>query len=189
MTRDYLRGRTRVLALSLALVACGSHRIGGQQGKKAPSAPTGRIYNISGGDAEMNAAIQRARATTAVLMARLRRPPPTQRYLGVKVRLGNVDLGEHIWLYDVRLDGERIAGRLLDDAQRFPRFRRGDVVRVLPSEISDWMVVDGGRACGGFTSRVLFRRMSATEQREYLREMEIPRLPSADRVCDVEGER
>src|SRR5262245_57451102 len=120
MMASMIRTSLRIGVLSFALVACGRGDASGQPGKK--TAATGTIYNVEQSDAEMNAAVSRARATSGELVARLRRPPANLGYLGVKVRLGDNDArGEHIWLFNVRLDGDRIAGRLVDDAAHFPR--------------------------------------------------------------------
>ncbi|HEX6747146.1 MAG TPA: DUF2314 domain-containing protein [Longimicrobium sp.] len=173
-----------ILALSAALVACGGTEGTAQPEKRATAAASGPIVDVTQDDAEMNAAIARARATSGELLARLRQPPSGMSYLGVKVQVGDDRRGEHIWLYGVRLEGERIAGRLLDDAEYFPQYHQGDEIRVLPSEISDWMTVEDGHACGGFTARVLIPRLSPAERKEYLRSMEIPRLPPGDQVCD-----
>jgi uncharacterized protein YegJ (DUF2314 family) len=179
----------RIPVLAAALLACAAVAAKAQDGKPAPTASNIPIVNVKDDDAEMNAAIARARATADELAARLRRPPPAQSYLGVKVQLGDEDSGEHIWLYDVRLEGDRIVGRLLEDAEYYPRYHRGDVIRVLPAEISDWMTVEGGRVCGGFTARVLIPRLTPGERKQYLQSMEIRRLPPGDRVCDTEDGR
>jgi uncharacterized protein YegJ (DUF2314 family) len=180
----------RVLFLAAVLVACAG--VGGacaQPGKKAQSSAstTGTVVRVRSEDEAMNHAIDRARAISGDLLARLRNPPATQSYLGVKVRVGGEDGAEHIWLYGVHLEGEQIVGRLLDDAEYYPNVHRGDEMRVTPAEISDWMVIDGGRACGGFTVRVMLPMMSEAERADYFRSMEITRLPEGDRVCDNEG--
>lgn len=133
----------------------------------------------------MNAAVERARATVPELVARLEHAPPGLTYLGVKARLdGPEGVREHIWLYDVTYADGMIAGKLIDDAQMFPEFHAGNVVRVEPREISDWMTVENGRACGGFTSRIMVAEMNAEEQAAYFKEMGIPRLPSGSAICD-----
>jgi uncharacterized protein YegJ (DUF2314 family) len=185
MTTTLPRG-FRTLALAAALLACATARATAQDGNKAPTASGIPIVNVTDDDAEMNAAIARARATTDELMARLRRPPPALSYLGVKVQLGDEDAGEHIWLYEVRLEGDRITGRLLEDAEYYPRYHRGDVIRVLPQEITDWMTVENGHVCGGFTARVLVPRLRPDERKAYFQSMELRRLPPGDRVCDKE---
>jgi uncharacterized protein YegJ (DUF2314 family) len=147
-----------------------------------------RLLRTDAGDDAMNAAVERARATVPELVARLEHAPPGLTYLGVKVRLGgHGDVREHIWLYDVTHTVGTITGKLVNDAQMFPEFRAGDVVRVEPREISDWMTVENGRACGGFTSRIMVAEMNAEERAAYFKEMRIPRLPPGSTVCDRES--
>lgn len=144
-----------------------------------------RLLHTDAGDTGMNAAIDRARATLPQLIASLEHAPRGLTYLGVKVRLGDADgAGEHIWLYDVTYTNGKIAGKLVDDALMFPSLHAGDVVPVEPREISDWMTVANGRACGGFTSRIMVAEMNAEERAAYLAEMGIPRLPPGNSVCD-----
>ncbi len=115
----------------------------------------------------------------------MRDAPPGLTYLGVKVRLGDPDgMTEHIWLYDVTLAEGAIAGKLVDSAELLPGFHAGDVVQVEPRQISDWMTVENGRACGGFTSRIMVAEMNPEERAAYFQEMGIPRLPPGDEVCD-----
>jgi uncharacterized protein YegJ (DUF2314 family) len=184
MARSRSTGLLRVVA-ALALGGCGD------QGARTPPAEQGRVYDdktrmlyVPIADTEMSHAIERARATLPEFLPRLQHPPAGQSYVGVKVRLGGDQEGEHIWLYEVRLEDGRIAGRLVDDAEYFPDRKRGEVVRVAPAEISDWMTVEDGRACGGFTSRVVVGQMDSTARAAWLREMEIERLPAGDAVCD-----
>ncbi|MBV9109660.1 MAG: hypothetical protein JO306_09670 [Gemmatimonadetes bacterium] len=49
------------------------------------------------------------------------------------------------------------------------------------------MAIDGGRACGGFTVRVMLPMMSAAERVDYFGSVKITRLPEGVRVCDDEG--
>ena len=144
-----------------------------------------RLLRTNPGDEGMNAAMDRARTTVPQLVARLQHAPPGLTYLGVKVRLGDPDgAGEHIWLYDVTYADGKIVGKLVDDGQLYPDFHANDVVRVDPQEISDWMTVEKDRACGGFTSRIMVAEMNAAERAAYFAEMDIPRLPPGDAVCD-----
>lgn len=171
----------RLCAALLLASACG----GADTAPRREADDEQRLLTVTAEDAEMNAAIARARATAPELLSRLRNPPPGMNYLGVKVRVGDGDRREHIWLYDVREEGGAIVGRLTEDAVYYKQIRQGDTVRVSPGEISDWMTVENGHACGGFTARVMQPEMSAEERAAYLREMEIPRLPPGDLVCDT----
>jgi uncharacterized protein YegJ (DUF2314 family) len=170
----------RMCALSVALVAAS----GCAETAREFDGKT-RLLRTDAGDDAMNAAVERARATVPELVGRLEHAPPGLTYLGVKVRLGGPgDVREHIWLYDVTYTGGMITGKLIGDAQMFPKFRAGDMVRVEPREISDWMTVEDGRACGGFTSRIMVAEMNVGERAAYFKEMGIPRLPPGGAICD-----
>lgn len=184
----------RITALAVTLLtmdACGD------AGRSSASPPeqAGReidaqknILYVSPEDAAMNAAIDRAQATVHDFLPHLQHPPKGQEYLGVKVRLGDdPKRGEHIWLYDVRYDGGKIVGRLMDDADYFPEWKQGATVRVAPEEVSDWMTVENGHVCGGFTSRVVVATLPPEGQREWFKAMEIDGLPAGNAVCDEGG--
>jgi uncharacterized protein YegJ (DUF2314 family) len=181
-----LRACSMAVAL-LAASACGEGGRSMAQGSTTPQTSSGNtpiVRYVPREDAAMNAAIARARATLPHFLPRLQNPRAGQSYLGVKVRLGDKSAGEHIWLYEVRYQAGRIVGRLVDDAELFPKFRRDDEVRVAPGEISDWMTVENGLACGGFTSRIMALSMTPEQRAAWMREMGIARLPPGDTVCD-----
>ena len=172
---------------NLAAVLLASPGLAGacsEPARNASQSAAAPIVNVASEETAMNHAIARARATSGELLARLRNPPATQRYLGVKARVGGVDGHEHIWLYGVHLEGDEIVGRLMEDAEYYPDVHRDDEIRVAPSQITDWMTIDGNRACGGFTVRVMLPMMSGAERADYFRSMQISRLPAGDRVCD-----
>src|SRR3954451_11562574 len=108
------------VAAALALGGCGGVD-GARTPPPEPPADKGRVYDdkarmlyVPKEDEEMGHAIARARATVPEFLPRLQHPRAGQSYLSVKVRLGGDQEGEHIWLYDVRLEDGRIAGRLMD---------------------------------------------------------------------------
>jgi uncharacterized protein YegJ (DUF2314 family) len=183
-----LRSTGPIWIVAALALACGDARTQPPAEGRRTYDEKKRMLYVEAEDREMSHAIAQARATVPEFLPRLQHPPAGQSYVGVKVRLGDGEQGEHIWLYDVRLEDGRIAGRLVDDAEYFPDQKHGDVVRVAPAEISDWMTVENGRACGGFTSRVMVAGMDAKARAAWMREMEIERLPPGDVVCD-EGER
>ena len=189
MTRLHATGPIWIV-VALALGGCSE--AGPRIPPQEPPAEQGRVLDeeknmlyVPQEDSGMNAAIARARASVPEFLPRLQHPPSGQSYVGVKVRLGEEgEEGEHIWLSDVRLQDGRIVGRLVDDAVYFPQWKRGAEVRVAPAEISDWMTVENGRACGGFTTRVVVRQMEPDARAAFLRDMGVERMPEGDAVCD-----
>ncbi len=62
---------------------------------------------------------------------------------------------EHLWLTVQRLDDERIHGQLDNEPVDVKSVRLGSKLTVSREEVTDWIVVDGGRMVGGFTAKVL----------------------------------
>jgi uncharacterized protein YegJ (DUF2314 family) len=179
------------MVIVFMLVGCSDRAPRTSAQEPPPEPPPARKYDekqnilyVSQEDRQMNAAIARARATVGEFLPRLEHPSKGLSYIGVKARLADAKRGEHIWLYDLRLEDGRIVGRLVDDAENFPDWKHGDELRVEPAEISDWMTVENGRVCGGFTSRIMVAQMNAEQRAAWLREMEIARMPTGDAVCD-----
>jgi uncharacterized protein YegJ (DUF2314 family) len=142
------------------------------------------MLNTNAGDQAMNAAMDRARATFPLFVAQLNNPAGLG-YVGAKIRLRDPDgVSEHIWLSDVTYADGKIRGKLTANAVLFPRFHAGDEVSVGRRELSDWMTVENGRTCGGFTTRIIAAEMTPKARSVFLAEMGTLRLPPGDSVCD-----
>ncbi|WP_298471273.1 DUF2314 domain-containing protein [uncultured Erythrobacter sp.] len=140
--------RPTLLALSLALTA-------------APLAPAfaqaadepDPIVELPTDDAEMNAAKDEARATIDEWLDVLIDPPFGTRDIAFKFPL---DGWEHIWVDNVRLDGEFLEGQLANSPHS-DGYQYRDFVRVSIYDVSDWSYRDtDGVMHGHRTTRVLF---------------------------------
>jgi uncharacterized protein YegJ (DUF2314 family) len=149
-----------------------------------PPTPAGPLASpVDESAPEMLDAIRHARATLPELLRRLHAPPPTQAWITAKVRLTEGSEVEHIWLDGLRLDGQFLAGALNDDPVVLRRVRRGDPVRVRPGEIVDWMAVDAGSLCGGYSVRLERRHLPDTEREALDRGLGIVRVPADSAAC------
>jgi uncharacterized protein YegJ (DUF2314 family) len=101
-----------------------------------------------------------------------------------QVRFANDSVAEHIWLENVRFDGQYVTGRLSEDAIAIGGVYRGQAVRVLPGELTDWMIVEDGWLCGGFSERVNAARRPAAEQEAWMKSFRLRGMPGEDEVCD-----
>jgi|SRR5438876_299164 len=145
--------RRPLVFLALTFLACTSEHA------------NSNIQRFSGDDPQMRAAIDSARATIGIFLRRIaRRPPASQTYASIKLRFGDSLLGEHIWLDSVRFDGHRLHGQVNEDAVQVEGVRQGQWASTRPDQISDWMIVDRGVLCGGFTIRVERSRLSNSER-------------------------
>jgi uncharacterized protein YegJ (DUF2314 family) len=127
---------------------------------------------VAGSDSAMNAAIGQAQATIGQFIARLEHPPTSQTDLGLKVRLTDGEQIEHVWLTDVRHQGNRFTGRINNDIEHLHKYHFGDSVAVMLGQVSDWLAVDGGRLIGGYSIRLLRSRMSPAEREAFDRQVQ-----------------
>lgn len=180
-----MRSVHRLLGAALLLVVVASCQEP-RQGNGAAAADL-NFRPFSAGDPQMQAAIARARASTGELLRRLEQPPSSQTFLSVKVRIVDGRGAEHIWLDSVRYDRRHLSGRLNDAPLIVQNARRGDIVQVAPNEITDWVAIDGGRLCGGFTMRVARHRMQAGERAALERDPRLVRVPTDTSSCATAG--
>jgi uncharacterized protein YegJ (DUF2314 family) len=166
-----VRAFTLALASSL-LLGCG-----------AGSAGDENVVEVASDSPEMNRAMERARATSGELLRRIQSPPASQATVTVKIPLRSGEDVEHIWVDQLTVSGGRIHGRLANQPVDGGGRSLGDTVSVAPGEISDWMAIDGGRLCGGYTVLVHRDGMSAAERDQMDQNLGLIAPPRADGTC------
>jgi uncharacterized protein YegJ (DUF2314 family) len=109
-------------------------------------------------DPVMDAAIAEAQRTLPEFLAVLADPPPGTGDYAIKYPLGG---WEHIWVDNVRIDGERIVGQLANAPEQ-EGHRLGERVVVPFADITDWSYrrADGVMQ-GHRTTRVLLAQLPA----------------------------
>ena len=115
------------------------------------------VIDVNTGDAEMNAAIAKARSTLPTFWACYDVPKPSETGHSLKVRFPKpMSGGEHIWIAEVKkvADG-RYSGRFANAPRDFPGKKAGDVAEFREADISDWMFTRNGKIVGGETIKPL----------------------------------
>lgn len=125
------------------------------------------LIDVDDNDTEMNAAIDKARATAQQFIMALATPKVAQTSFTVKFLVLDGERSEHIWLLPVCCQEGKFRGTINNEPERVSTVKAGAEVTVGINEISDWMYVDNGRLVGGFTVRVLRARMSKTKGDEF----------------------
>jgi uncharacterized protein YegJ (DUF2314 family) len=130
---------------------------------------SGVVY-VSAEDEEMNAAIEQAQDTLGDFIEKLESPAPGQIGFSVKARFafGSPGSYEHIWLDDVSYSGDGFSGTIANVPVDVKDLKYGDRVTVPAGDITDWMIVEDDKLVGGYTIRVMLKRMSAQEREEFL---------------------
>jgi uncharacterized protein YegJ (DUF2314 family) len=134
------------------------------------------IVGVRSADAEMNAAIARARDTLPTFLASCDAPKPTETGHALKVRFEVGADGEHIWVTDVKkLSDGNYSGRLANEPNDLPGKNIGDQVEFKQSDISDWMFMRNEKVVGGETIKALLKSMPEEEADAVRARMEQPR--------------
>ena len=122
------------------------------------------VRDFRGDDREMDEAMSKARASLSTFEQRLKQPPATQTYIGLKVRFEEDGHIEHMWIDEVEITPEGYRGRLGNHPVHIKAIDEGSAVQATRAQVSDWMAVDAGKLVGGYTVRVQRARMSPGER-------------------------
>jgi uncharacterized protein YegJ (DUF2314 family) len=119
------------------------------------------VIDLSSGNAEINAAIAKGRATLPTFWASYDAPKSSEAGHSLKVRFPTTkNNGEHIWMADVKKIGDgRYSGRFGNAPRDLPGKRAGDVAEFKEADISDWMFMRNGKIVGGETIRPLLKSL------------------------------
>jgi uncharacterized protein YegJ (DUF2314 family) len=160
----------------VALVTLAAFAVLGVATAGAKAEDRSPVINVPSADAEMNAAIARARATLPTFWASFEAQRLSETGHSLKVRFPNPhDNGEHIWIADVKkLADGRYSGRFANAPRYLPGEREGDVAAFKEADISDWMFMRNGKIVGGETIKPLLKSMSKADADALRARMETP---------------
>jgi uncharacterized protein YegJ (DUF2314 family) len=126
---------------------------------------TDPVVPVGTDDKEMNEAIQKAQTSLDGFIRRLEHPERDDKWFLVKGRFSCGDDVEHIWVANITYTGKAFSGVLANEPNMSClHFKKA--VNVPVEDISDWMYVSQNRLVGGFTTRVLYNRMSPKKRNE-----------------------
>jgi uncharacterized protein YegJ (DUF2314 family) len=117
--------------------------------------PDGTLFSSPTSDTAMQDAIAAARASTPSFIARLESPQKGDHTFGIKFPFRDGTQVEHMWVSDVRREGEEFVGIVEAEAQLVGNVEQGSEVRVPVSGISDWGFSNGDAIHGNYTTRVM----------------------------------
>jgi uncharacterized protein YegJ (DUF2314 family) len=139
------------LAGVLALGGCGNKE------REARRAQMREIMHGNTPNADIAAAIAKAKTTVGDFLAVLQKPGANQGdFLVRKVFPAAGGKQQILWVNHLRYDGTLLHGRVDDNtSQPGSGIPNDGAVSFPPSEIADWMYRDNGKAVGGFMLRVL----------------------------------
>lgn len=127
-----------------------------------PALAQDATIGVPADDAEMHAAVVKARASLPVFFGHATAPGPGEGGFLIKFDLIPGAAAEFVWAEIVSHRGDSSTARLVN-APRGAGFARGQQVTVRDNEVIDWAYWRDGVMQGGATMRVLIGRMPPAE--------------------------
>ncbi|WP_414665198.1 YegJ family protein [Horticoccus sp. 23ND18S-11] len=126
---------------------------------------TENVKSVRSEDPEMFAAIKEARDSFRKFLDAFVAPKEKQSAFLVKIAFTKDETVEHIWLADLNLNGPKPSGVIANPPLRKDlKFKQR--VEIDFTYLSDWMFIEDGILIGGFTTRLLRKRMTPDERRK-----------------------
>jgi uncharacterized protein YegJ (DUF2314 family) len=126
-----------------------------------------KTISVSSDDAEMNAAIAKARASLPDFWQIYEKPEHGESGFSLKVKITDKEQAEHFWVVDIERKDGKIFGTINNDPDIVKNVKLGDRITVNEPDISDWLYLRNGKIVGNYTLRALFKEMSKDEVEKY----------------------
>ncbi|CDX31347.1 conserved hypothetical protein [Mesorhizobium sp. SOD10] len=123
---------------------------------------------IASDDAEMAAAIEKARSSLDEFLALSDTPPPGTDKFKLKVMITDGNATEHFWVIPFKRTETGFVGILANEPEIVRNVVLGQNIEFTRDDISDWGYTKNGHQVGSFTVCVMLKKMSK-EEAEYMR--------------------
>jgi uncharacterized protein YegJ (DUF2314 family) len=132
---------------------------------KAPGHPG--YAQVSDDDKQMDRAVENAQKSLGFFMAALRAKKDGDTVFEIKKGFVDGDKVEHLWIREVTYDGKNFHGKIDNRPLEVSNVHLGQHVTLAPQDVTDWMFLKDGKLIGGYTTRVLYARLSPEDKAEF----------------------
>ncbi len=150
------------IIILLGVVSCNSNQTTKIEREGEPT-----IYGVTDNDTEMNEAIRTANQTLDKFNSALKSGNAEFKYFALKIRFKTPYGGEHIWVSNITLKDNKYFGVVDNLPESTTDVRIGDSIQIVNDNISDWMYIDNQKLRGGFSLRLLRKRMTEPERKQF----------------------
>lgn len=141
-----------------------SNHLAGRENKS--SGPPG-YQQVDDNDKQFDRATERAQRELGFFMAALKAKKSGDSGFEIKKAFVDGDNVEHLWINDVTYDGTNFHGKINNKPIDVKNVRLGQSVTVAPKDVTDWMFIKDGKLIGGYTTRVLYARLSSEQRAQF----------------------
>lgn len=153
--------------IPVVLLALGVSYFGGASAILGGAGSGDKTVSVSSEDAEMNAAMQKARDTLPMFWTKHASPESDEESFSVKLGISDGKNVEHFWCGDIKGDAAKASCAIGNEPQSVFTVKIGQRVDIDPAIISDWMYMKSGKIKGGQTIRALIPKLSEEEAQSY----------------------
>jgi uncharacterized protein YegJ (DUF2314 family) len=114
---------------------------------------------FSSEDAEMNAAIAKARSTLPSFWKAFEARAADESGYALKVRITDQHGTEHLWLTNIERSGGETTGLVDNEPTIVKAVKRDDRIVIPDADISDWMYMRSGKIVGNETMKPMLKRL------------------------------
>ena len=122
-----------------------------------------KVIGVKDNDAEMNAAIAKARETLPLFWRAFEKQERGETDFALKVRITDKRGTEHFWATDIEHRDGKIKGIINNEPNIVAKVKMGDVIEIPEPDITDWLYMREGKMVGNFTLKPLFKEMPKKE--------------------------
>lgn len=152
---------------SLVFLACAVFALASLSSCSRHQSTNDQTISVSADDADMNAAISKARATLPDFWQLYTKHEHGESDFSLKVKITDKDKVEYFWVSDIEQKDGKILGTINNDPDIVQNVKLGDRITVYEPDISDWLYMRNGKIVGNYTIRPLFKQMPANEVEKY----------------------
>ncbi len=149
MKSGFPRAKLAAALLAFCLAGCSSNR--------------DPVVSVGADDAEMTAAIARARAELPSFWQKFDHPDHGESGFALKLKITDSHGTDHFWLIDLERKDGKILGTINNAPDTVTTVKLGDRIPVPEADISDWLYMRDGKMYGNYTLRPLFKSMPPEE--------------------------
>jgi uncharacterized protein YegJ (DUF2314 family) len=161
---------TSLVLASLTGMLCAENETTHLAGRENKSPGPPGYTMVPDNDRAVERAVSHARRHLGFFVAVMKAKKPDDSGFEVKKAFVDGNSVEHLWIGDLTWDGKNFHGRVNNKPLDVSNVRLGQKVTVAPREVTDWMFIKSGKMMGGFTTRVLYARLSPKERAEFNKE-------------------
>jgi uncharacterized protein YegJ (DUF2314 family) len=156
-----------VFAFSAAPVRAAEEGTTHMAGREAKTPGHPGYAQVADDDRQMDRAVENAQKSLGFFMAALRAKKNGDTVFEIKKGFIDGDKVEHLWIREVTYDGKNFHGKIDNRPLEVNNVRLGQRVTVAPEHVTDWMFLKDGKLIGGYTTRVLYARLSPADKAEF----------------------